>query len=61
MCGLFSGTSNEPEDVAVDAENLDEADWIEGETDYVPTPTLNGHDYLYSGPETSVEEMLEAA
>ncbi|KAK3708190.1 hypothetical protein QZH41_017931, partial [Actinostola sp. cb2023] len=42
-----------PEDVAmvVDAENLDEADWIEGETDCVPTPTLNGHDYLYSGPE----------
>ncbi|KAK3735919.1 hypothetical protein QZH41_009149, partial [Actinostola sp. cb2023] len=52
-----------PEDVAmvVDAENLDEADWIEGETDCVPTPTLNGHDYLYSGPETSAEEMLEAA
>ena len=29
--------------------------------DVVQTPTLNEHDYLYSGPEPSAVEMLEAA
>jgi len=36
---------------------------IEEERDCLPsqTPTLNGHNYLYSGPEATAEEMLEAA
>ena len=29
--------------------------------DVVQTPTLNEHDYLYSGPDPSAVEMLEAA
>ena len=29
--------------------------------DVVQTPTLNEHDYLYSGPEPSAVEILEAA
>ena len=29
--------------------------------DVIQTPTLNEHDYLYSGPEPSAVEMLEAA
>lgn len=36
---------------------------IEEERDCLPsqTPTLNGHDYLCSGPEATAEDMLEAA
>ena len=36
---------------------------IEEERDCLPsqTPTLNGHDYLCSGPEATAEDMIEAA
>lgn len=34
---------------------------INPETDVVYTPVINFHDYTYTGPQSSTEEMLEAA